>query len=61
VINKLRDDKQYFDFNISSEENGSKLNQGLIFWKEGCGARSFTSDNYLVDTSVYKTLELPLV
>ena len=61
VINKLRDDKQYFDFNISSEENGSKLNQGLIFWKEGCGARSFTSDNYLVDTSIYKTLELPLV
>jgi len=61
VINKLRDYKHYFDFNISSEENGSKLNQGLIFWKEGCGARSFTSNNYLVDTSIYKTLELPLV
>ncbi len=61
IINHYRDDKRYFDFNISSEENGKLLNQGLIFWKEGCGARTFTSDNYIIDTEAYKTLEIRLV
>jgi len=60
IINHFRDDKRYFDFNISSEDNGKLINQGLLFWKEGCGARTFTADNYVVDTSVYKTLELKL-
>ena len=61
IINHYRDDKRYFDFNISSEENGKLLNQGLIFWKEGCGARTFTSDNYIINTEAYKTLEIKLV
>jgi hypothetical protein len=59
IINRFRDDKCYFDFNISSEENGTLLNQGLIFWKESCGARSHTANTYLVDTKVYKNLEIP--
>ena len=58
IINHFRDDKRYFDFNISSEENGNVLNQGLIFWKESCGARTFTADNYLVETKAYKNLSL---
>ncbi|NCT18776.1 MAG: GNAT family N-acetyltransferase [Flavobacteriaceae bacterium CG_4_8_14_3_um_filter_34_10] len=58
IINKFCTDKDYFDFNISSEQNGNILNQGLIFWKESCGARSIISNNYLVDTASYKTLKL---
>ena len=58
VINHLRDDKRYFDFNISSEEDGTILNPGLIFWKETCGARAFAADNYLVETASYKNLNL---
>jgi hypothetical protein len=58
IINNYRDDKRYFDFNISSEENGSVLNEGLIFWKESCGARPFKADNYLIDTAAYKNLTL---
>jgi len=60
IINELAPDKRYFDFNISSEENGSVLNQGLIFWKETCGARTWTADNYLVDTASYKDLNIKI-
>jgi hypothetical protein len=60
IINELWQDKRYFDFNISSEENGAILNNGLIFWKESCGARTFTADNYLVETASYKKLNLKL-
>jgi hypothetical protein len=61
VINEFKEGRRYFDFNTSSEENGMVLNQGLIFWKEGSGARTFTFDNYIVNTSKYKTLEIPLI
>jgi hypothetical protein len=59
IINKMCDDKRYFDFNISSEDNGKKINEGLIFWKESCGARSHTANTYLVKTCVHKTLQIP--
>jgi len=61
IINHFRTDRRYFDFNISSEENGAKLNSGLIFWKETCGARSFTADNYKIQTESYASLDLNLV
>ncbi|WP_179336744.1 GNAT family N-acetyltransferase [Winogradskyella ludwigii] len=59
IINKMCDDKRYFDFNISSEANGTKINEGLIFWKESCGARSHTANTFVLKTDCYKTLEIP--
>ncbi|WP_179320862.1 GNAT family N-acetyltransferase [Winogradskyella helgolandensis] len=59
VINKMCDDKRYFDFNISSEGNGRKINEGLIFWKESCGARSYTANTYLLNTAIHKELNIP--
>ena len=59
IINKMCDDKRYFDFNISSEDNGNKINEGLIFWKESCGARSHTANTFLLETACYKILEIP--
>ena len=38
--------KAYFDFGISTEQGGSFLNEGLIFQKEGFGARSVVYDTY---------------
>ena len=38
--------KRYFDFGISTEEAGSRLNTGLINNKEGFGARSIAHDFY---------------
>ena len=59
IINEMCDDKRYFDFNISSEDNGNKINEGLIFWKESCGARSYTANKYLLETSSHKILDIP--
>ena len=61
IINHFDSSKRYFDFNISSEENGTALNSGLIFWKESCGARTYVADNYLIDTACYKTLDLQIL
>ncbi len=60
LINEYCKEKFYFDFNISSENNGTILNKGLLFWKEGSGARTFISNNYEVKTSTFKTIKLNL-
>ena len=49
--------RNYFSFNTSSEENGKLLNEGLLFWKESCGARPHVFNNYEINTDTYKTLE----
>ena len=61
IINHFDSSKRYFDFNISSEQNGEALNSGLIFWKESCGARTYVADNYLIDTACYKILDLQIL
>nr|WP_291529147.1 GNAT family N-acetyltransferase [Bacteroides sp. UBA939] len=38
--------KQYFDFGISTEQGGRVLNEGLLFQKEGFGARAIMYDVY---------------
>lgn len=58
IINEFSSEKRYFDFNISSENNGELINEGLIFWKETCGARTFVSNNYEVETEAFKTLAI---
>lgn len=58
IVNDFNDEKKYFSFNTSSEEQGELLNQGLIFWKEGCGARSHVFNNYVLETDIYKSLEI---
>lgn len=39
-------ERPFFDFGISTEQGGSHLNEGLIFQKEGFGARSVVYDTY---------------
>lgn len=39
--------KKYFDFGISTEQNGKYLNEGLIAQKEGFGGR--TTCNQLLE------------
>ena len=50
VMDKYTDSKMYFDFGISSENNGLYLNEGLIAQKEGFGGR----------TIAYQTWEMTL-
>ncbi len=51
----------YFDFGISNESNGRKLNQGLVFWKESFGTATVTQDFYEVDTAGFMLLENVLI
>lgn len=44
-------DLPYFDFGISTEENGRVLNEGLAAQKEGFGARTVTHDYYELDAA----------
>lgn len=46
LINEYYQDKRYFDFGISTENEGLYLNEGLIFFKEAFGARAVAHDFY---------------
>lgn len=56
IINVFQD-KKYFDFGISNEEQGRKLNGGLAFWKESFGARTVVHDFYEVETANFGLLD----
>ena len=46
IINHYCQGKKYFDFGISTENNGFYLNKKLIGYKEEYGARSIVYDSY---------------
>ena len=60
ILNVFKD-KKYFDFGISNEENGLKVNGGLLFWKESFGARSIACDFYEVQTANYSRFKEVLI
>lgn len=49
IILLCRNNSRWFDFGISTEENGDYLNEGLINQKEGFGARAVVYDIYELD------------
>ncbi len=51
LINKEYADKEYFEFGNSVEQGGRFLNKGLIFQKEGFGARAVVYDTYEIDVN----------
>lgn len=57
LISNTFNNKEYFDFGISNEENGRKINQGLLEWKEGFGGRSFSHDFYKIETKNWVNIE----
>ncbi len=48
--------KRFFDFGISNEQQGTKVNRGLIFWKESFGASTAVQDFYEVGTQNHHLL-----
>lgn len=46
LITKIFAAKTWFSFGISTEAGGTVLNQGLVEYKEGFGARAFVHDFY---------------
>ena len=51
LITDVYSKHKYFDFGTSNESYGKKINQGLMYWKEGFGARSLTQNFYKFDIS----------
>ena len=49
--------KQIFDFGIVNEEEGRKINMGLLDWKEGFGARAYAHRFYEIETKNYVQIE----
>lgn len=46
LIERFREEKEYFDFGISSESGGQILNEGLIYQKEGFGGRTVAYETW---------------
>lgn len=57
LITELFKHKLFFDFGNSNEQNGEKLNQGLLYWKEGFGAKSVTQDFHEIETINFSNLD----
>lgn len=53
--------KRFFDFGVSNENQGKKLNEGLSYWKESFGAGTIVHDFYEVETSNYTLLNNVLI
>lgn len=53
LISEVFKEKKYFDFGIVNEQGGYLINQGLLDWKEGFGARAYAHRFYEVDPSRY--------
>lgn len=49
LIEKYSLSKSYFDFGISTEQDGLYLNKNLISFKEGFGAKAIAYDFYRID------------
>ncbi|MCV9928316.1 GNAT family N-acetyltransferase [Flavobacterium sp. LS1R49] len=56
LIKEVFAEKRFFDFGISNENQGKKLNEGLSYWKESFGAGTIVHDFYEVETINYDLL-----
>ncbi len=61
LITEVFADKNYFDFGPSHEENGMKINEGILFWKESFGAKTTIQSYYEVETANYNLLDAILI
>ncbi|GEP50706.1 hypothetical protein FNO01nite_13780 [Flavobacterium noncentrifugens] len=61
LISEISKGKNYFDFGPSHEQNGKKINNGILFWKESFGAKITVQDFYEINTSRFSTLDNILI
>lgn len=57
LITQVFKNKNFFDFGPSHEENGKKINEGILFWKESFGAKTTVQDYYQVNTATFQLLD----
>lgn len=57
LISDVFKNKRFFDFGISNENQGRKLNNGLSYWKESYGASTIVQDFYEVKSVNFNLLD----
>ena len=57
LITEVFKHKTYFDFGPSHEDNGKKINNGILFWKESFGAKTTVQSYYEIQTENFNLLE----
>lgn len=57
LIEETFKNKNYFDFGIVNENQGRKINNGLLEWKEGFGAKAYTHRFYSIQTKNYQQIQ----
>lgn len=57
LITKIYRNKKYFDFGISNENQGMKVNLGLLNWKASFGSSAVVHDFYEVDLNNFALLD----
>jgi len=58
LINYYTEKKKYFDFGIVNENNGKKINLGMLKWKESFRARFHLHKFYEIETCNYENLNV---
>ena len=61
LITEVFANKNFFDFGPSHENNGKKINEGILFWKESFGAKTTVQDYYEVETANFGLLDQVLI
>ncbi|MFM9826884.1 GNAT family N-acetyltransferase [Flavobacterium sp.] len=61
LLSEVFNNKKFFDFGISNENKGRKLNNGLSYWKESFGASTVVHDFYEVETANFIKLDNVIV
>lgn len=61
LIENIFAHKEYFDFGISNEAQGTQLNSGLNYWKECFGARTMVQRFYSFETKNHTLLNTVLL
>ena len=57
LLQTVFQNKPFFDFGISNENQGKTVNKGLQYWKEGFGARTVVQRFYEVQTVNHNLLQ----
>ncbi len=58
LIGNVYSNSRYFDFGISTERDGSYLNESLIYQKEGFGGRGICYDRYEIEVDKCNPFEI---
>lgn len=61
LLTQVFQNKRYFDFGISNENQGKNINHGLFYWKESFGSGTAAQDFYEIETANHHLLTHVLI